>query len=158
MFARSTRPPAQQLSVYGASAVCPVCSMQFSSRTRLQAHITESRVRGSRLINCGCVIRAGLVEPAESVSLAKAVLSDREARREARKRGMTQPRSVVHAKRLRIGGSLALAASSAHAERQKRDPESIPANALDWLDIKPAKRLRAKTSVDQMVADGSATL
>ena len=100
----------------GDSSVCPVCSVQFSSRARLQAHISETRIRGARLINCGCVIRAGLVKPAGSDCFAKASLADREARKVARKRGMTQPRSEVHAKRLRIGGSLALVASLAKAE------------------------------------------
>ena len=139
----------------GPSSCCPVCCMQFSSRTRLIAHLSEIRSRGKRIITCGGVVRAGSVREVPQEAFQKASRDDREARRKARKRGCTQPLSVWPAKRLRCGGSLAAAASEAQSRLRDRAPELVPPNAAEWTQFRPVKRLRMKTSLDEQIALGN---
>ena len=138
----------------GILPVCPVCCVRFSNRTRLVAHLAEARSRGKRIVCCGAVVRAGLVKMVPSEVLKKAAEGDREARRDARKRGSTQPLADWPAKRLRCGGSLVAAASDAHKRLLESNPALVPANVVQWGRLKPTKRLRVKTNADDLIAQG----
>ena len=99
-------------------------------------------------------MRAGLVNIVLSEVLKKAAEGDREARRDARKRGSTQPLADWPAKRLRCGGSLVAAASDAHKRLLESNPSLVPANVVQWGRLKPTKRLRVKTNADDLIAQG----
>ena len=129
----------------GISRRCCVCCTQFSTRTRLVAHLTDNRRRGRRAFTCRDVLRSGFVKEVNEQEFKSAHLHDRELRRQARKRGHTQPHALYPAKRLKVGaccGSVAMSCT-----------EDIPSNRLDWLAVPPAKRLRRKTSLDEIITD-----
>ena len=144
--------------VVGVDPVCPVCMTRFSSRTRLLAHLAETRVRGKRVLTCGTVVRAGLVAHISPDDLATARLQDRHARSDSRKRGHTQPLASWPAKRLCSGGTLAAAAAQAQKRLRECLPELVPSNAVDWQALKPTKRIRGKTSLDTLILNSELAL
>ena len=124
----------------GTPAVCPFCCIQFSSRTRLIAHLSERRVFVKRCVTCGHVVRAGLVAPVPVEEFDKACAADRTARSLARKRGNTQPISDWPAKRLCTGGSLASASAKARTQALQSDAAHLlTGNVLDWSALRPVK-------------------
>ena len=76
------------------------------------------------------------------VYYSRAHLQDRELRKQARKRGLTQPRALFPAKRMKIGASISAVAMSC--------TDDIPSNRLNWHAVPPAKRLRRKTPLDEV--------
>ena len=72
------------------SGQCMLCLKVFSTRLRLIAHLTETRQRGP-IAPCG--LRLGCVAPLPAREVARLDELDREARRAARRKGLTQPRS-----------------------------------------------------------------
>ena len=74
---------------------CPVCHKTFATRLRAIAHLSETRVRGSHgrptcnsLLFSTPLVHSALIQGGE---LDSALASDREARRDARRQGHTQP-------------------------------------------------------------------
>jgi hypothetical protein len=134
----------------GSSSVCPVCLAQFSNRTRLLAHVSDSRNRGSRTLTCHNVLSAKLVAPVSDADLAVAHESDRKLRAQTRKRGRTTPLATSRAKRPRVGTSLA---EQQLLYRLLPDAEkyALPSNALQLYELRPRKRLKSKTSQDQVL-------
>ena len=126
----------------GQSLRCCVCCTKFSTRTRLVAHLTDNRCRGRRQFSCGEIIRSGLVGEVSEQEFSRAHLQDRELRKQARKRGLTQPRALFPAKRMKIGASISAVAMSC--------TDDIPSNRLNWHAVPPAKRLRRKTPLDEV--------
>ena len=139
----------------GMAPVCPVCCIRFSTRTRLLAHLSETRSRGKRSATCGSVVRAGLVRKVSDEIFSRATECDRVARSKARKRGCTQPLAAWPAKRLKCGGSLVAAACEARKRLLDLDPSLLPANAVQWELLKPTKRLKKNTNLDDLIALGS---
>ena len=131
----------------GKTPRCPVCCSVFSSRTRLLAHVADHRTRGRRRLSCHAILTAGLVAPISCQELAEANEIDRDARKRARKRGHTQPLSLLPPKRQRHDLSFR---ESARQSLQHGNAPSC-SNALDWQSLRPTKRLRAKTSADAIL-------
>ena len=129
----------------GKSRRCCVCSTLFSSRTRLMAHLTDKRLRGSRKFNCRqVVLNSGFIEKVDVGEYHEAHLQDRNSRRNARKRGHSQPLSLFPAKRAKAGTSMAMASNECRDE--------FPSNLFDWRRLPPAKRLCKKTSLDDVMS------
>ena len=128
----------------GKSLRCCVCGQTFSTRPRLIAHLSDRRSRGRKVFTCNAVLTTGLVSPVCEHEFAEACLADKGLRKEARKRGLTQPCTVFHAKRIKIGATIASSALLA--------TEDVPSNMLIWCNVHPKKRLRTKTSLDGVVA------
>ena len=107
----------------------------FSCRTRLIAHLSDKRLRGSREFNCRqVVLLSGFVVPVQDHEYLDAHLQDRECRKSARKRGHSQPLSFFCVKRAKV--SMTLAES---ARRCIEDDHEVPSNFLDWSIVPPAK-------------------
>jgi len=104
----------------GADALCPACGVQFSTRLRAIAHATDKRSRGSRAASCHSLLTSGAFRPIEPEELVRLSGLDKDARRAAIKRGLTQPRSLGLPSRKRP------AAASQHAA----DPPPVPALAV----------------------------
>ena len=134
------------LSCYvGLSKRCPVCMVSFSSRTRLLAHVSDSRNRGMRALTCHDVLRAGLCAPVPEAEHSEACQADRALRRTARRSGHTQPLSEAPAKRRKVTSGLV------SIEVPDRE-DDVPSNQFQWRSLPPAKRLRSKTPVDAVVS------
>ena len=80
------------------SGVCPVCSSVFSTRLRLIGHLSEKRERHGRAPCFPQVVPSMMLEDSEVRRLDEL---DKVARREARRRGRTQPLSQGPALRKR---------------------------------------------------------
>ena len=134
--------------VVGKSRRCCVCSTLFSIMTRLIAHLSDKRSRGSRGFNCRqVVVASGFVEPVDDHEYQDAHLQDRASRRTARKRGHSQPLSLFCVKRAKTGMSMA------DASRQCIDgDDEVPSNMFNWFSLPPAKRLRHKTSSELVMS------
>ena len=127
------------------SLKCCVCSSPFSMRTRLIAHLTDKRCRGKRMFNCrDVVIKSGFIKPADKQEFIEAHEVDRRSRTQARKRGHTQPLSLLPAKRLKRGMTMSSASSECTVD--------IPTNVFDWRSLPPAKRLRGKTTIETVMS------
>jgi hypothetical protein len=143
---------AQFSSLIGASRVCPCCHVEFSSRTRLLAHISEKRNRGGRLYSCNTLMAAGMVMPVDQAELRTALESDKLARTLARKAGHTVPVSESLAKRPRVGTSILQQQLCRRKRLAAGDPlPALPNNALYLRELKPVRRVRAKTSQDSII-------
>jgi len=81
------------------SGICPVCATNFHSRTRVLAHVSETRVRNkSGRKTCRQILQAGdFPEISESI-FADATLASRTERREAQRRGRTHTLAILPAK------------------------------------------------------------
>ena len=103
------------------SGICPVCKTNFHSRTRVLAHVSETRIRNkSGRQTCRQILQAGhFPEISESI-LADATLAARTERREAQRRGRTHALATLPAKR-------------------QAAPEQ-------YRELRPLKRLRIKTA------------
>ena len=128
----------------GRSLRCPICFTKFTNRPRLVAHLVDKRSRGKKEFTCNAVLCAGFVKPADEQEFSEVCLADRILRKEARKRGLTQPRADTTAKRLRVGSSVSAAALACVDDK--------PSNMLAWSEVPPAKRLRRKTSLDTIMS------
>ena len=132
----------------GMSRRCCVCVTLFSTRTRLIAHLSDKRLRGSRVYNCRhVVLSSGFIEPVKEDEYQDAHMLDRENRKTARKRGHSQPLSTFCVKRAKIGMTM--------AECMKRCTENndeVPSNFLEWSTVPPNKRVRYKSSADFVMA------
>ena len=128
----------------GQSLRCCVCRTLFSTRTRLVAHLSDKRCRGSRSFNCRDVLQSGFVQQACEQEFTQAHLSDRDLRKQARKRGLTQPHAIFPAKRAKHGASISSVAMAS--------TDDIPSNSFDWHNLPPAKRLRFKTPVETVMS------
>ena len=87
------------------SCVCPVCKAFFSTRLRLISHISEKRKRGKAQITCNQVLLSGAFKPLPQKKLDELDAKDREARKQARRSGRTQPIALFPAKRSRVRAS-----------------------------------------------------
>ena len=133
-----------------SSLRCCVCSCLFSTRSRLVARLSETRNRGRRKFTCrDAVLNSGLVSPVTPAEFESAHQADRQLRKDARKRGHTQPLAIRPAKRLKVCSSIS--ASAAQAWETLAQSE-LPTNRLEWKSVPPAKRLRGKTSLDVVIA------
>ena len=134
-----------------ASGVCLVRRLQFSSRPRLLAHVGDARQRGKKSVKCKDVLKAGLVAPLPDEELQAARAADTLLRQRAHKRGLTQPKSEFPAKRR----SVVSVVPSIECKRGFLYVESefveAPGNALRWEDVRPLKRLCAKTALDAVL-------
>ena len=109
------------LRVYlGAACICPACKVQYSTRTRLLAHVSEKRRRG-KASTCHEALLSGMYDRLDDNEVQKLDDIDRQLRSAARKSGHTQPLAIAPAKRARRG----------------------PACTDAW---RPAKRLYVKTA------------
>ena len=110
----------------GPSASRPVCSMSFAntSRPKALAHVQDGRQRGKSRSTCRDVLRSGVFLPFSDDVVHRLDLADRQLRRDAQKRGWTQPRSSFRARRATVRGV----------------PSGPP------TDYFPCKRLRVKES------------
>ena len=126
-----------------SSLKCPVCCVQFGNFPRLLGHVSDTRRRGSRPLSCNQVLKAGLIQAVPVAAQEAAQRQARQERAEGRKLGQTNPRVLVPAKRPRIGTIVPSDFS--------RDASS-PMNAFDWQMVRPAKRLRCKTSLDAILS------
>ena len=79
------------------SLKCPVCAQQFTSPTRLQAHVSEKWLRGMWKTTCYQVLMSGLIAPVSAVGTALFVSSCAAARLAAQRKGSTQP-TVGHSR------------------------------------------------------------
>ena len=138
-----------------SSGVCPVCRLKFASRPRLLAHVSETRQRGRQRIRCRDLIQAGLVVPLDPADLQAARLSDNLLRKDAFKRGLTQPKSEMHAKRRAISSAVPPICCKRQHGFQYAEfiSDGMPENAIWWEDIVPEKRLRTKTPLDVIALD-----
>lgn len=127
----------------GTSLKCCVCGLAFSTRPRLIAHLADKRRSGCRKITCHDVVSAGYVEQIREDELEQATMSDRKLRRDARRRGFTQPRSAGRPKRARQSSSL--------CQTSLDSTGTPPSNAFDWRTVRPLKRLRTKASPDSLL-------
>ena len=134
----------------GSSTVCPVCFVKFSTRIRLLAQINEQRNRDKRNVTCSHVLRARLVAPIPVDELATANDGDRKLRLLSRKRGHTNPLSIGLAKRPRVGTTLVQQQQLYHAQPPS-EKHTLPINALHEQGLPPLKRLRGKSSVDDIL-------
>jgi len=85
-----------------------------------------------------------------AVQLADAHENDRQLRAQTRKRGHTTPLAVVHVKRPKAGTTL--------AEQQRLyrllpevDSYELPSNTVQINELRPFKRLKTRTSQDQVL-------
>ena len=124
------------------SLCCPVCMVQFPNVPRALAHLTETRIRGSRPLSCRQVCLSGLVKPASPEAQAKVAAVARAQRKVAKQSGHVTPLARAHAKRPRVGTIVPSAARSTNS----RD------RFFTWEDIRPSKRLRSKTHLDLILA------
>jgi len=115
------------------SGRCPVCCVEFRSRTRCLAHVSESRCRGKSRVTCRSILEGGTFQPLPPHIVATLDEDDRCHRRSARASGRSQPLTEVPAKRARIRGQPAsdIAYSNIHIG--------------NVLICKPARRLCKKT-------------
>ena len=134
----------------GSSLCCCVCGQSFSTRPRLIAHLTDKRRRGGRKLVCHDVVSAGFVQQVAADEYKVASEADRIFRNDARKRGLTQPRSAGKAKRTCLGFTL-YSTSMANS----RSSIDRPSNAMDWNSVRPHKRLRTKTRPDDVIAQST---
>ena len=136
----------------GRSCICPCCYVQFSSRTRLLAHASEKRNRGSRPFSCTNLLASNLVSPVDIDELNAAFEVDKRARTSARKAGHTVPLSETLAKRPRTGCSVL---EQQHTWKRKRDAGEtitiLPANAVDLDLVRPLRRARRKISQSDVI-------
>ena len=83
-----------------ASAICPICPVQFGSRIRCLAHVSERRKRGtSQALSCRERLELGEAPMLDSSLIAALDEIDRRLRFEARKSGRAQPLVLVKATR-----------------------------------------------------------
>ena len=102
MHARAAHGVRNSLRVYlDASGQCPVCRVNFGSRTRCLVHISERRCRGKSQSTCRSVLESGRFQPLPQNIVTKLDDDDRLKRRHAASLGHSQPRAVVTAKRSR---------------------------------------------------------
>ena len=101
----------------GGDCVCVVCGQGFSTRLRLIAHLTDSRVRFGRQPCHKFIHRFPMLAAAEQERLD---LIDRAARRAAQRKGCTQPKSVSAPKR-------ALTDAEMPHLKRRRMPQKAPA-------------------------------
>ena len=103
------------------SGICPVCATNFYSRTRVLAHVSETRIRSkSGRQTCRQILQAGHFPKIGESTLADATLAARTERREAQRRGRTHTLATLPAKR-------------------QEAPER-------YSELRPLKRLRIKTA------------
>ena len=133
------------------SLTCPVCYVRFGNFPKLLGHVTEGRQRGTRPLSCHQVLKSGLVEPVPVAMQQTAQVQARAERSKGRKLGHTTPKVSVPAKRPRPG-TIVPEMYRAVRPRTLANDDSRPCNAFDWQLVRPAKRLRAKTSLDSVVA------
>jgi len=108
------------------SGICPVCRTNFFSRTRVLAHVSETRVRNKTgRKTCRQKLLAGDFPEITSTIFADAAIASRTERREAQRRGRTHTLATIPAK------------------RQAR-PEQ-------YSQLRPCKRLRTKTAPADVV-------
>jgi len=108
------------------SGICPVCRTNFFSRTRVLAHVSETRVRNKTgRKTCRQKLLAGDFPEISSTIFADAAIASRTERREAQRRGRTHTLATIPAK------------------RQAR-PEQ-------YSQLRPCKRLRTKTAPADVV-------
>jgi hypothetical protein len=139
-------------SMIGSSRVCPCCHVEFSTRTRLLAHISEKRNRGGRKYSCNMLFAAGLVRPLGEDELSSAYAADTEARTLARKAGHTVPITENLAKRPKVGTTVL----EQQLNMRKRNAAGVvvptlPSNAVQLDKLRPLKRARAKTSQEDVI-------
>jgi hypothetical protein len=139
--------------IIGLSSVCPVCFTDFGIRTRLLAHAGDKRNRGRRTSTCRDLFVANLVPPADPDEVAQAVLGDRSLGHDAWKRGRTNPLSPCPAKRQKVGIPL-----FAQQEFATSCDVQLPANALHLHLFRSSKRLRSKSSIEDIVANKAAKI
>ena len=140
-------------SKIGRSCVCPCCYTQFASRTRLLAHVSEKRNRGTRTFSCSNLCASNLVKAVDAAEFEEAVEIDKRARTSARKSGHTVPLSESLAKRPKTGTSI-LAQQRAWKRKAEdgQAPSVLPGNALDLDRLRPLRRVRRKASQEDVVA------
>ena len=139
-------------SLVGSSKVCPCCHVQFSTRSRLLAHVSEKRIRGARSYSCHTLMSAGLVPAVGTEELNTALAADTAARTEARKAGHTVPISMSLAKRPKTGTSvLEQQRGRKHKLSAGDEVTTLPPNAVFLDELKPLKRVRTKTSQEMIV-------
>ena len=139
-------------AMVGSSKVCPCCHVEFSSRTRLLAHVSEGRSRGKRRYNCNSLMAAGLVQTVSAAEMDVALAADTEARTVARRSGHTVPLSAKLAKRPRVGTTVL----EQQRDRKRRHDDGhvvaeLPVNAIHLYSLQPLKRLRRKTSQEDVI-------
>ena len=83
---------------------CPVCAVQFESRIRVIAHVSEKRMRGKSQVSCRLMLEQGTFPTVPAALLTQLDEQDRLSRRVARRNGKSQPKVHVPAKRSRIRG------------------------------------------------------
>jgi len=138
----------------GNSSRCPVCCVDFASRTRLVAHITDKRVRGKKPITCRQVLAAGLVTPISHDELTAARMHDRSDRRAAFKRGHSQPLAAGLTKRKlgTIVPDITVSVQNGRRLFSQMAADDPPSNMFDWSTVKPTKRLRCKAPLDLVLS------
>ena len=136
----------------GKSLTCPVCYGTFSSRPRLLAHVSEKRNRGLRRFSCHQVYCSGLVQPVCHLEFTEALESDKHIRTAAKRSGHTTPLSETLAKRPKTGTSI-VDQQTAYLKRAAEGSEvaALPLNAVALNMLPPKKRVRSKTSQDDVV-------
>ena len=139
-------------SFLGGDGQCPVCRLVFSSRTRLIAHASEGRVRGSRAVTCRDIFAAGLVQPLRQPALDALAEQDRMSRRCAAKRGHTHSLNERPFKRRKVATTVPpLRFDLCSGYHEYAEGPSNCANPVDWAAIRPTRRLRSKASLDVVV-------
>ena len=136
----------------GMSRVCPCCHVQFSTRSRLLAHASEKRNRGSRAYTCSMLFATDLVKNLDDAELATAFEDDKQARTSARKSGHSVPISESLAKRPKVGTTI-LEQQRARKRKSAAGLEVVilPPNAVQLDDLHPLKRICTKMSQNQVI-------
>jgi hypothetical protein len=111
-------------------AICPVCRVQFETRIRAIAHLTETRCRGRMKQTCRKAIEDGRFEPLPARIVTILDTADARCRKHARAAGKTQVTVRVPAKRARTRGVVG----------------NDTSRCASFLPYRPAKRLRCKTA------------
>ena len=102
---------------------------------------------GKRGIACARLVQAGLAAPLPPEVRDEAILVSRKLLADARKAGRQMPRVPFAAARLCQTGSFFDAA----AAQKRKMTEHLPPNSVVLLEVQPAKRLRGKSSIDDML-------
>ena len=88
--------------------------------------------------------------PLDPADLQTSRVADNLLRKDAFKRGLTQPKSEKRAKRRVFSFAVPpICCKRPHGcQYAEVAPEGMPENAVRWVEAAPKKRLRAKTSLD----------
>ena len=127
------------------SGVCPACSVDFGSRHRVVAHLSETRVRAKvRYRTCRDRVLEGEFEPLQEDELVQLLVEHRKQARAAYAAGRSHVVAIKPCRRARLGNQFSAGARD-HVTVGRGPSQKRTANVLE--SVRPLKRLRTKSSV-----------